>query len=111
LLNGLPAGNTFLKVFVLRGLSLFYGVDANAGGKLYTKLSTTQNDDSFADSDGKPKKESSKVESASPVKMKPTKKQAAPKNEDNPEVPQIFFRNEMYSPGSPRPYWQRSPRY
>ena len=29
-LNGLPAGNTFLKVFVVRDLSLFYGVDAIA---------------------------------------------------------------------------------
>ena len=71
-LNGLPAGNTFLKVFVVRDLSLFYGVDAIAGGKLFTKLSTTQNDDSFTDSDVKPKKESSKAESASPVKTKPT---------------------------------------
>ena len=115
-LNGLPAGNTFLKVFVVRDLSLFYGVDAIAGGKLFTKLSTTQNDDSFTDSDAKPKKESSKAKSASPVKTKPTKKQATPKNESKtkPEVPQIFFRNlypEMYSPGSPRPLWERSPRY
>jgi hypothetical protein len=37
-----------------------------------------------------------------------------PKNESKPEVPLIFCRNlypELYSPGSPRPYWQRSPRY
>ena len=45
--NGVPTGNTFLKVFVVCDLSLFYGVDAIAGGQLYTKLSSTQNDDSF----------------------------------------------------------------
>ena len=33
--NGIQTGNSFLKVFVVRDLSLFYGVDAIAGGKLY----------------------------------------------------------------------------
>ena len=50
-LKGVPTGNTFLKVFVVRDLSLFYGVDAIAGGKLYTKLRSTQKDDSFTNSD------------------------------------------------------------
>ena len=45
--NGIQTGNSFLKVFVVRDLSLFYGVDAIAGGKLYTQLSNTNDDDSF----------------------------------------------------------------
>ena len=43
----LATGNSFLKLFVVRDLSLFYGVDAIAGGKLYTQLSNTNDDDSF----------------------------------------------------------------
>jgi len=48
--NGVTAGNTFLKVIVVRDLSLYYGVDAIAGGKLYNQLSSTDNDDSFTGS-------------------------------------------------------------
>ena len=45
--NGIQTGNSFLKVFVVHDLSFFYGVDAIAGGKLYTQLSNTNEDDSF----------------------------------------------------------------
>ena len=45
--NGFPAGNTFVKAWVVRDLNLCYGVDAVAGGQLYTKLLNTENDDSF----------------------------------------------------------------
>ena len=121
-LNGVPTGNTFLKVFVVRDLSLFYGVDAIAGGKLYTKLSSTQKDDSFTNSDAVVTPAKAKPdEQMTPTKVTPKhktlpKKLASPQNNSKtkPEVPQIFFRNlypEMYSPGSPRPLWERSPRY
>ena len=36
ILNGVQKGNNFLKVFVVRDLSQYFGVDAIAGGKLYT---------------------------------------------------------------------------
>ena len=45
--NGVQKGNNFLKVFVVRDLCHYYGVDAIAGGKLYTQLSNTNDDDSF----------------------------------------------------------------
>ena len=119
-LNGVPTGNTFLKVFVVRDLSLFYGVDAIAGGQLYTKLSSTQKDDSFTNSDAVVTPAKARPdEQMTPTKVTPkhktlSKKLASPQNNSKtkPKVPQIFFRNlypEMYSPGSPRPYWERSP--
>ena len=43
-MNGVQKGNIFMKVFVVRQ---YYGVDAIAGGKLYTQLSNTNEDDSF----------------------------------------------------------------
>ena len=48
-LNGVPSGNTFLKAFVVRDLSSFYGVDDIAGGKFYTKLTNTDDDDSHTE--------------------------------------------------------------
>ena len=46
-LNGIQMGNSFLKVLVIRDLNHLYGVDAVAGGKLYTRLSGTKDDDSY----------------------------------------------------------------
>ena len=46
-LNGIQMGNSFLKALVVRDLNHFYGVDAIAGGKLYTRLSSTKDDDSY----------------------------------------------------------------
>ena len=49
-LNGIQMGNSFLKVLVVRDLNHLYGVDAVAGGKLYTRLSGTKDDDSYMNS-------------------------------------------------------------
>ena len=49
-LNGIQTGNSFLKALVVRDLNHLYGVDAVAGGKLYTRLSSTKDDDSYMDS-------------------------------------------------------------
>ena len=49
-LNGIQMGNSFLKALVVRDLNHLYGVDAVAGGKLYTRLSSTKDDDSYMSS-------------------------------------------------------------
>ena len=49
-LNGIQTGNSFLKALVVRDLNHLYGVDAVAGGKLYTRLSSTKDDDSYMSS-------------------------------------------------------------
>ena len=49
-LNGIQTGNSFLKALVVRDLNHLYGVDAVAGGKLYARLSSTKDDDSYMSS-------------------------------------------------------------
>ena len=75
--NGVQAGNTFLKMFVVPDLKLFYGVDPIAGGQLFTKLSSTENDDSFVNLDAK-------IDNAKPSCKSPADKTKSPKIETKP---------------------------